>query len=220
MNAMELEQLMEEYNRKLDEIIHLNKNNTFKNLPFRKSRQTTNSLLFYRITEVAFWGLVVVFMGSFVAFHLKEIHLAVSGLIIELFALIALTGSIGQIVLIRQIDYSKPVVEIRKKIESVNAHGLLFIKLLMISLPVWWVYAIVGLYLLFGIDIYPYLNPKFVTVYLTMNGVLVIPLIWFLNKLSYENLHIKWVQKTINGLTSPRTRMALHFLKEIEVFEK
>lgn len=54
---MELEQLMEEYNRKLDEIIHLNKNNTFKNLPFRKSRQTTNSLLFYRITEVAFGDL-------------------------------------------------------------------------------------------------------------------------------------------------------------------
>ncbi|MBN1415488.1 MAG: hypothetical protein JW973_10330 [Bacteroidales bacterium] len=220
MEAIELKQLMAEYNHKLDEIIHFNKVTAAKNLQLKKPQKKMSSLLLYRIFELVFYGSVVFFMGFFVAHHWNETHFVISGIIIEIFAIIAFIGSIGQVVLVSQIDYSKPIVEIRKKIELVNAHGLLFLKLLLISISVWWVYAIVGLFLLLGIDIYPYLEPDFVIKYLVVNGLLIVPLIWFLHKLSYKNLHIKWVKKTIESVTSTKTKKALDFLKEIDLFEE
>jgi len=220
MKTIELEKLISEYNHKLDEIIHINKDMALKNIQIEKSQKKMSSLLLSRIIELVFYSFIVLFMGYFVTLHWNEIHFAISGIIVELFAIIALIGSIGQIVLVNQIDYSKPIVEIRKKIELINAHGFLFLKLMLFSIPVWWIYAIVGLFLFFNIDIYPYLDPEFVNKYLIANGLLIIPLIWFMNKLSYKNLHIKWLRGIIDALTSDKTKKALNFLKDIEKFEK
>ncbi len=220
MEAIELKQLVEKYNRKLDEIIHLNKDAALKTLQLKRARKKTSTLFISRIFELVFYGFIVLFMGSFVAHHWNEPHFAISGLIVELFSIIALIGSIGQIVLLNQIDYSKPILEIRKKIEFVNAHSFLFFKLILVSISVWWAYAIIGLYLFWGFDIYPYLEPGFVNRYLLVNGLLIVPLIWFLNQLSYKNLHIKWVRKIIESVTSTKLKKALNFLKVIETFKE
>jgi len=220
MEAIELKQLMADYNHKLDEIIHLNKDAAMKNLQLKKSQKKTSSLLFYRIFEFSIYVFIVLFLGYFIARHWNETHFAISGLIVELFAIIALIGSVGQIVLLHQIDYSKPIMEIRKKIELVNAHGFLFLKLILISIPLWWAYAIVGIYFFLGIDIYQYLEANFVIRYLVINGLLIVPLIWFLNQLSYKNLSIKWVRKIIESVISTKTRKALNFLQDIERFEE
>ncbi len=220
METFELKQLMAEYNAKLDEIIHLNKKTALKNLQLKQTRKKTSSLLFYRISELVFFGIIVLFMGSFIGRHWNEPHLAISGFIVEFFALIALTGSIGQVILLQQIDYSKPIVQISKKIELINAHGFLFLKLILLSIPVWWAYAIIGLYLIFGFDIYPHLDPGFVFRYLVIDGLLIIPLLWFLNKLSYKNFHVKWVRRIIESLTSTKLKEALSSLKIIDQFGK
>ena len=117
------------------------------------------------------------------------------------------------------IDFSKPIVEIRKKIELVNSHGLLFVKLIFLSAPVWWSYAIVAIDLFLGTDLYLYLDPDFVLRYLVINFLLIIPLLWVFYKLSYKNLHIKWVRKTIRLFTGTKTMKALEFLNDIEEFK-
>ena len=219
MEATDIKQLMAEYNHKLDEIIDFNKETAMRSLQLKNSQNRMHTLLLYRIFELIFYIFIVIFIGSFISRHWDETYFVISGLIVELFAIISLIGVVGQIVLANQIDYSRPIVEIRKKIELVNAHGFLFLKLILLSLPVWWSYAIVGLYLFLGIDIYPHLEPDFVIRYLAVNGLLIVPLIWFLNKLSYKNLHIRWVRRTIEILTPKKIRKALNSLKDIESFE-
>ena len=159
------------------------------------------------------------FFGWYIANNWDQTHLAISGVIVHVFALVALVGSIGQVVLLQQIDFSKPIVEIRKKIELVNSHGLLFIKLIFLSTPVWWSYAIVAVDLFLSVDLYVHLEPDFVVRYLVVNFLLIIPLVWVFNKLSYKNLHIKWVRKTIGLFTGAKTMKALEFLNDIEEFE-
>jgi hypothetical protein len=159
-------------------------------------------------------------MGNYIATNWDQTHLAISGSIVGVFTLIALSGSIGQVVLLQQIDFSKPVVEIRKKIELVNAHGLLFVKLIFLSAPIWWSYAIVGINVFLGFDLYAFLEPDFVTRYLIINALLILPLIWLFKKLTYKNLHIKWVRKTIGFLSGTKTRKAMEFLNDIEEFDK
>jgi hypothetical protein len=63
------------------------------------------------------------------------------------------------------------------------------------------------------------LDPDFVLRYLVINFLLIIPLLWVFYKLSYKNLHIKWVRKTIRLFTGTKTMKALEFLNDIEEFK-
>jgi len=190
-----------------------------KELQLDKSQNSTKKILRYRIIEVVMFSFLAMFIGWYIANNLDQTHLVISGVIVHIFTLIALVSSIGQLVLLRQIDFSQPIVEIRKKIELVNSHDLLFIKLIFLSAPVWWSYAIVALDLFLGVDLYVHLEQDFVIRYLVINFLLIIPLVWVFTKLSYKNLHIKWVRKTIRLFTGTKTLKAMEFLNDIEEFE-
>jgi hypothetical protein len=218
MEALELKKIMEAYDKKLDKTLHLNES-PIPDLQLIKPLNSTNTILRHRIFEVVIFSFLAIFSGWYIANNLDQTHLVISGIILHVFTLIALMGSIGQVVLLQQIDFSKPIVEIRKKIELVNSHGLLFVKLVFLSAPVWWSYAIVAIDFFLEVDLYLYLDPDFVLRYLVINFLLIIPVLWFFNKLSYKNLHIKWVRKTIRLFTGTKTLKALEFLSDIEEFE-
>jgi len=218
MEAVELKKILEAYDRKLDKTLRLNKL-SMKNIQLEKSQNSTKKILISRVFEVAAFSFLTIFLSRYIANNWDHTHLLISGVIVNIFSLLALVGSIGQLVLLQQIDYSKPIVEIRKKIELINAHGLLFVKIIFLSAPFWWSYAIVAIDLFLGVDLYVHLDSDFVLRYLVFNFLLIIPLIWFLNKLSYKNLHINWIRKTIGFLIGRKTNKALIFLNEIEKFE-
>lgn len=219
MEAVELKKLLEAYDNKLDKTLHVNLS-SMDELKLKKSEHNTKKMLRYRVFEVVTFSFLVLILGGYIANNWGQTHLAISGTIVYLFALVALIGSIGQVVLLQQIDFSKPIVEIRKKIELVNSHGLLFVRIVFLSAPVWWSYAIVGLDLFLGVDLYVHLEPGFVVRYLIVNFLLIVPLVWALNKLSYKNLHVKWVKLTFELFTSAKTMKALGALNDIEEFEK
>tara|TARA_R110002072_G_scaffold192107_7_gene348856 strand:+ start:1846 stop:2505 length:660 start_codon:yes stop_codon:yes gene_type:complete len=218
MEANELKNILAAYDSKLDEKLSLNVA-SFKSINLEKSEKRTLSILKYRIIEIIVFSLLALFMGNYIASNWSQPHLAISGIIVGVFTLIALAGSIGQVTLLQQIDFAKPIVDIRKKIELVNAHGLLFVKLMFLSTPIWWSYVVVACGSLFNIDLYANMDADFVLKYLMVNSLLIIPLVWFLNKLTYKNLHIKWIRKTIRLFTGSKTMKALEFLNDIEKFE-
>ena len=218
MENEELKNILAAYDTKLDKKLSLNVA-SLKNINLNKSEKNTQAILKYRIVEIVVFSLLALFIGNYIANNWSHTHLVVSGVIVGFFTLIALSGSIGQVALLNQIDFSKPIVDIRKKIEFVNTHGLLFVKLMFLSTPIWWSYVVVGGDYLFNIDLYSNMNADFVLKYLVINSLLIIPLIWFLCKLNYKNLHIKWVRKTIGFFTGLKTMKALEFLNDIEDFK-
>ena len=219
MEVGELKKMLAAYDTKLDEKLSLNVA-SLKSINLDKSEKSTQSILKYRIIEIVIFSLLTLLMGNYIATNWNQTHLALSGIIVGVFTLIALSGSIGQVVLLQQIDFAKPIVDIRKKIELVNTHGLLFIKLMFLSTPIWWSYVVVGSDYLFNIDLYNNMDSDFVLNYLMVNSLLIIPMIWFLNKLTYKNLNVKWVRKTIGFFVGTKTMKALDFLKDIEEFER
>ncbi len=219
MEVGELKKMLAAYDTKLDEKLSLNVA-SLKNINLDKSEKSTQSILKYRIIEIVIFSLLAMFIGNYIATNWSQTHLAMSGIIVGVFTLIALSGSIGQVALLQQIDFAKPIVDIRKKIELVNTHGLFFIKLMFLSTPIWWSYVVVGSDYLFNIDLYNNMDSDFVLKYLMVNSLLIIPMIWFLNKLTYKNLNVKWVRKTIGFFVGTKTMKALDFLKDIEEFER
>jgi len=199
METNELKELFAAYDAKLDRALQLNER-SLKKIKLDKIQKQTRWILVLRSIEVVSFSILAIILGSYIADNWAVTHLVVSGIIFHIFTLIALVGSIGQLVLLQQIDYEKPIIEIRKKIEKVNSHSLLFLKLVFLSAPVWWAYPLVALDYFSNIDLYPHLDPDFVQEYVVVNALLIFPLVWFLSKLNYKSLHIKWVRKTIGFL--------------------
>lgn len=219
METGELKKILEAYDTKLNEKLSLNVV-SLKSINLDKSEKNTQSILKYRVAEIVVFSLLAMFIGNYIGTNWNQTHLAISGIIVGVFTLIALSGSIGQVVLLQQIDFSKPIVDIRKKIELVNSHNLLFLKLMFLSAPIWWSYVVVGSDYLFNIDVYNNMDTDFVLKYLMVNSLLIIPMVWFLNKLTYKNLNINWIRKTIGFFVGTKTMKALEFLNDIEEFEK
>lgn len=219
MEAGELKTIFDAYDAKLNEKLSINVTSLTRIKLDKSEKQTQNSLK-YRKAEIILFSLLAIFIGHYVASNWNQTHLAISGIIVCVFILIALSGSIGQVVLLQQIDFTKPIVEIRRKIELVNAHGLLFIKLMFLSAPVWWAYVVVGSDFLFNIDLYYQMDADFVLKYIMVNALLIIPIVWFISKLTYKNVNIKWIRKTLKFFVGSKTIEALEFLKDIEEFER
>lgn len=219
MEVEELKKILADYDTKLDEKLSLNVA-SLKSINLDKSEKSTQSILKHRIIEIVLFSLLAIFIGNYIATNWSQTHLALSGIIVGVFTLIALSGSIGQVALLQQIDFAKPIVDIRKKIELVNTHGLLFLKLMFLSTPIWWSYVVVGSDYFFNIDLYKNMDSDFVLKYLMVNSLLIIPVVWFLNKLTYKNLNVKWIRKTIGLCIGTKTMEALEFLKDIEEFER
>ena len=219
MEAGDLKKILETYDTKLNEKLSLNVT-SLKSINLDKAEKNTQSILIYRIAEIVVFSLLTMFIGNYIGSNWNQTHLAISGIIVGVFTLIALSGSIGQVVLLQQIDFAKPIVDIRKKIELINSHSLLFLKLMFLSAPIWWSYVVVGSDYLFNIDLYNNMDANFVLKYLMVNSLLIIPMVWFLNKLTYKNLNVKWIRKTIGFFVGTKTMKALEFLNDIEEFER
>ncbi len=218
MEANELREILAAYDQKLEKQLHVNKT-IIKAIKFEKPKRHKQSILIVRVMEIACFALLALFLGSYIANNWHTSHLAISGVIVGVFTLIALAGSVGQVVLLQNIDFTKPIVNIRKKIEQVNSHGLLFVKLMFLSAPIWWAYVVVAADYFLNLDVYAQMDADFVFDYMIINSLLVIPLVWFLSKLSYTNLQKAWVKKTIGFFTSTKTMKALESLQDIENFE-
>ena len=111
MEASELKNILEAYDRKLDRNLKLN-SAALKNINLEKSEKKTRTVLLHRGIELVFYAFLALFMGNYIATNWDQMHLAVSGSVVGVFTLIALAGSVGQVVLLQQIDFTKPLVDI------------------------------------------------------------------------------------------------------------
>ena len=218
METTEIIRKIEAYEIKIEESLTLNKA-ILKNIQLEKSEKKIKSILVYRTIDLFLFAFLTLYLGNYVVTHWSETYLAISAIIVSVFALIALAGSIGQVALLQQIDFSKPLVDIRKKIELANTQNILFIKLILLSIPLWWSFSLVSPDVFLGFDLYTHLNDVFISWYLIFNTALAIPIIWLTNKLTYKNTHIGWVRKTIGLFSGTKTRKATEYLNEIEDLE-
>lgn len=216
---MDLNDLFNAYNAKIETVISTNEAALTRiNLEYPK---TNMQQVYYKtIIEVVIFVVLALFLGGYVFSRIATPSLLICGLIACMFNVIALAGSIAQLVLIQQIDYSKPLVVIREKVEKVRLHELYIVKLLLFSAPFWWAFTAVLVDFLLGVDFIGLIDANIKTIYLVLNVLLVVPLIYFLRQLNPHNMHKKAVQNILYVLSSRQVLNALEELNKLEKFKK
>lgn len=215
MNIDEMKNVWASQNDKIDENIRLNKT-LLNTLSTNKSESEMHRVALWAIAEGVTFLMIVIALGSYISNHLTFTAPTLSAVVLDIFAIIGLAGSIGQFVLIKLVDYSDGVRNVQKQIYAVREHRLKIGKLLLLSIPFYMAYVFLGFETMLGVDIYEHLSSVVVSFY-TVSSVLMIPFaIWLYRKLSFNNMNVRWVRWLAEELGGRQLIVAADFLGDLD----
>jgi hypothetical protein len=162
MEMTEMESLWRDVDQKLDRTIRLNRQLLVAGkLGEVKTplRQLVAALAFEAAAAVC----VLLALGSFLYAHAGEPRYAWPAAMLHVWAIGALAGTIGQLVLAIRINYEQPVVEIQRRIAELRLVRLRVIRwALATGLVVWWLpLLVVACKGFFGLDAYHVFGLRF-----------------------------------------------------------
>ena len=117
MELEELKSLWSDYDKKLNKNLKLNLN-ILKELNLDKTKSNMRKMMIRRIAETLCFLITVIALFNFIAANFSLSAPTISACILNIFCIIGLAGSIGQIALVGMIDYSGPVTSIQKQLSQ------------------------------------------------------------------------------------------------------
>jgi hypothetical protein len=216
MNLEQLKDTWQGQSEQLQNGINLNESR----LKTFETRATLKSVMNKRIIEAIVTFVIVFLLWQYIVANFALTGPVVSAAILNVFAIINLAGNIGQIALIKQIDYAKPVSEVQKQIFEIRQHNLVLTKLVALSLPFYGAYVFLGFDLLFGVDLYKGLDVGGIFA-LLLGGIAFLPaVIWFNRQLRFDNINTGWVSKVIESIGGQELLAAAQVMNTLQTSDK
>ena len=216
MNLEQMQSVWQAHSEKLDESMSLNKK-LLQKIQAEGNKSELNKLILTRAIEGIVFFCIVLSLGTYMASSWSLTAPVVSAFVLNVFAIVGLAGSIGQIALLSKIDFSKPMKETLNDLIAVRTHSLNVFKLLILSAPFYMAYVFLGYDLFFGVDLFSLMSAdtaiRFSVVALIF-GALVALLVHKLKPENRTNKLIGWLYQEISG------RRLTHLLDQFENMDK
>lgn len=216
MNLEQMQSVWQAHSEKLDESMSLNKK-LLQKIQAEGNKSELNKLILTRAIEGIVFFCIALSLGTYMASSWGLTAPVVSAFVLNVFAIVGLAGSIGQIALLSKIDFSKPMKETLNDLIAVRTHSLNVFKLLILSAPFYMAYVFLGYDLFFGVDLFSLMSAdtaiRFSVVALIF-GALVAQLVYKLKPENRTNKLIAWLYQEISG------RRLTHLLDQFENMDK
>lgn len=225
MDTTDIKSIWQTYDAKLEKSLKLNLH-CLQTIQSHKVNSSFTTLTLFKIVETILSVLLFVFLGNFLYQNLVQVYFVLSAAILMAFCMLSMIGSINQLYQIQQIDITQNIIDNQRKmalLQSVILFQSSIIKYLrmgFLSLPFYTAYIIIGCKIFFNFDIVLH-GGKYWWLSQIAISILFIPLsIWLYKKIAYKNMHINWVRKLIEQAGGKSISKVLHFIKELDEFEK
>ena len=216
MNLDQMQSMWQAHSEKLDECMSLNQT-LLQKIQAEGNKSELNKLILTRAIEGTVFFCIVLSLGSYVASSWGLTAPVVSAVVLNIFAIVGLAGSIGQIALLKKVDFSKSMKETLNDLIAVRTHSLNVFKLLILSAPFYMAYVFLGYDLFFGVDLFSLMSAETTirfSVIALIFGLLAALLINKLKPENRDNKLIGWLYQEISG------RRLTHLLDQFENMEK
>jgi hypothetical protein len=167
------------------------------------------------IAGVIFVGL----LGDYIIHRLTAPALAIAAVILGAFTITAIAGCVRQLILLHQISFTDSVTTIQSKLQTVKLHLLETSRLMILSLPFYFAYIMIGFDLLFGVNILTAAPRAYIYANAVVSLAFFIPAIWLFRHLNFRNAGNPVIRAFINGAGGKEMLAAMNFLNQIEEFQ-
>ncbi|WP_419226792.1 hypothetical protein ACI7YQ_15445 [Alteromonas marina] len=216
MNLEQMQSVWQAHSEQLDESMSLNKK-LLQKIQAEGNKSELNKLILTRAIEGIVFFCIVLSLGTYMASSWSLTAPVVSAFVLNVFAIVGLAGSIGQIAVLSKIDFSKPMKEILNDLIAVRTHSLNVFKLLILSAPFYMAYVFLGYDLFFGVDLFSLMSANTAIRFSVVGvifGAMVALLVHKLKPENRTNKLIAWLYQEISG------RRLTHLLDQFESMDK
>lgn len=212
MNELELKNLWQSYDSKIEKILAINKQQLHE-LQSEKADSKIKSFIRNHI-RVMVLGLAWIFFLSFLVYHTRDnIYFTVSAGAIILFNVFAVLLYLRHIIILSQINISESITETQRKLAKVYTSYTQAGRILLLQAPffcTWW----------YTEELVQNGGVVFWSIQLVVVSIFTFLSIYLYRQLSLKNPSDKWRKLSNKHFGAEKLQKAMDFLKEIEDYEK
>lgn len=220
MELDELKQRWEATDRRLDAILKIN--TRLLQSPLLDRAQTALRRLTWLISiELAFDLVLAMCLGAFNAAHWHRPRFLVPGAALHIFMIAIIIQQVRQLVMLGQLDYAAPIIDIQKRLVSLRAMRIRFMQWVLVSsFLLWPLLLIVGLKAFLHIDAYIAFGAKWL-VSNAIFGAIVIGAAFLISRRFADRMdRSPLVQRFMRDLAGYNLNSAEKFLASVREFEQ
>jgi hypothetical protein len=212
MDESMIKQLWHEYDLKLEKNLQLN----YKIIREMQTQKAENNISSFRRNQAAgvvvgiLWVLLLVFLT--IAGH-KNPYFAGSMGLIALFNIFAVATYIRHLALLNQVNITDNITGAQQKLATIQSSLNNAGRILILQAPLWCTFWYSQQLVDHGGTIFWLINLIIVSLFIIFS-------VYLYKKLTYKNIHIRWVKAFIEGFGGKKLIKAMEFLHEIEEYQK
>lgn len=212
MNELELKDVWQSYDKKLDRLLEVNFQQ-LKEIQFIKAESRINSFKKSHII-VMLLGVAWIWFLGFLVYHTRNnLYFSISVGLIILFNVFAVVLYLRHIIILSSINIAESITKTQSKLARVYTSYVQVGRILLLQTPfycTWW----------YTKDLFLHGGPVFWTIQIVVVTLLTGLAIYLFRKLSLKNKDGNWVKRTDKFFGAEKLQKAIAFLNEIEEFKK
>ncbi len=158
--------------------------------------------------------------GSYLAAHLGDLRFLIPAVVLHFAAMTLIIVPVRQLVTLRMIDYSQPVVALQKRLAAFRLSRVREAGWLLVLGPFLWTpLAIVAAHGLFGIDLYEGFGIPWVVANLAFGLFVLLAAIWASRRYGHRAGTSRVWRSVSDGLAGRSLVVAQGFLADVTAFE-
>lgn len=209
MEQTELIRLWQAYDKRLDEHLLVNRQNTLA-ITQLKVQALLTSMQPAKLALIVF-GLLWVGAIDFILIQTFSVALSffwISALLQVLITKLAIVIYLYQVVLIRQVDITLPIVETQHKLARLKSSTLWVTRLLFLQLPLWTTFYL-------NKTMLENMTLGWLVFLFTVIGLFVFAAIWLFRNIRMENRNKKWFRLLFTGKEWTPLLKAMELLEQV-----
>jgi hypothetical protein len=171
-----------------------------------------------RIAETLVWVFLLIGLGNCITAFQGHIAPQISAIVLSLFAVVGISGSVGQLILLRLLNFDGPIVEVQTGLERLRKHRLIITQLLLSSVPFYLAHLFFWFQLLFGIDLFASGAPQWLQAQILFSVALLPFTFWLVREMGKSTPLYGWIAALRRSTTGQRVEEAVHGLAELKDF--
>ena len=211
MEDLDIKQLWHTYDLKLEQSLRLNQQ-IMRELQTQKVEDNIGAFKRNQVVGLVI-GILWIALLAFFALHAQgNIYFAGSIGLIAVFNIFAVAAYIRHLALLDGMDITDSITDAQQKLAKIQASLSLVGRIMILQAPLWCTFW----YNQYLVD---HAGSQFWLINLAVVAIFVILSVYLFQKLSYKNIHIKWVKAFNESFGGKKLTKAMEFLKEIEEYK-
>jgi len=211
MEELDIKQLWHAYDLKLEQSLKLNKQ-IMRELQTQKAEDNIGAFKRNQIAGLVL-GILWIAILVFFTFHSGgNLYFACSIGLLAMFNIFAVAAYVRHLALLDSISITDSVTDAQQKLAAIQMSLSYVGRIMILQAPFWCTFW-------YNQDLVNHAGTQFWVINLSVVAVFIVLSVYLFQKLSYKNIHIKWVKAFNESFGGKKLIKAMEFLKDIEAYK-